>query len=165
MVAQCSKLLKLYLRFVFIICDNSTNAVFMLSCTDDALGSSAGKLYLMVGLLALSGMAMGEPMLSSSCLRVCGSSDEDVSWQWFAMKFNRNFSHRDMRSSFKRSIFFCNFSEDCLSIADVSAKNFARNSDWSLCMSAMMALIPTNNSVVMMTFGCNWASLGAGMVS
>jgi hypothetical protein len=86
MVAQPCILLQLCSRIVFIICDNSTNAVFMSSCTNNALGSSAHELYLMVGLLALSGMAMGELTLSSSCPRVFGSSDEDASQQWVAMR-------------------------------------------------------------------------------
>jgi hypothetical protein len=87
MVARRSELSRLCSRFTFIICDDSMNAKFVSLSINDVIGSLAGELYLAIGLLAPSGVATGGPTPSSSCLRVCGSSDEDASWQWFAMKF------------------------------------------------------------------------------
>jgi hypothetical protein len=87
MVAKHSELLKLCSRFAFIVCDDITNEIFMSSSINDALWSSSSELYLVIGLLALSGVAMGGPTQSCSGPGAGGSLDKDVGWQWSAVRF------------------------------------------------------------------------------
>lgn len=69
----------------FLICNDFMNEVFVSPYANNALGSSAGKLYLTIGFWAPSGVAVGKPTLSYFCPRVGSSLDTRVSQQGVAV--------------------------------------------------------------------------------